>query len=239
MRHRTDWRVGVVVPARDEERLIGRCLSALDVAAARLRRERPHAQVHTVVVLDSCTDATDEIVAAHPEVTAVAVTVGNVGAARAAGVEAVRSRLGSSRRAWVASTDADSAVPDTWLLDQLALADTGVDLVTGFVTTDLEDTPRALRDLAPTRTRLEDGHSQIHGSNLGCTLRAYLRLGGFAPVTAHEDVGLVERARRHGMRCHASGTLRVLTSGRVDGRAPDGFAAYLRTLAPELAEEPA
>lgn len=234
-----DWSVRVIVPARNEERLIGRCLTALDAAVARLVDERPGASVRTVVVLDSCTDRTPQVVAAFPDVTAVRIAAGRVGAARAAGVGAL-SDDSEPGRTWVASTDADSAVPETWLVEQLALADAGVELVTGFVTADPADTPGELRGLVPTPTLLADGHHHVYGANLGFTLRTYLDLGGFAPLAAHEDVTFVEQARRHGVRCHASGSLRVLTSGRTDGRAPEGFAAYLRALThPELATESA
>ena len=235
-----DWSVGVVVPARNEERLIGRCLSALDGAAARLRRERPHTGVGIVVVLDSCDDATAEVVAGFPGAMALTVDACRVGTARAVGVARLGRHLRHPSRSWIASTDADSAVPDTWLVDQLALADTGVELVTGFVATDLSDSPAAVHDLAPTARHIPDGHRFVYGSNLGFTLKTYLVLGGFAPVPAHEDVDFVERARRHGVRCHASGSICVLTSGRVDGRTPEGYAAFLRTLAqPDLAMETA
>lgn len=228
------------MPARDEEGLIGRCLSALGVAVARLRAVRPHTTVRTVVVLDRCTDRTARVVATFPEVDALTVDAGRVGRARAEGVDHLIADLGDPRRAWVASTDADSAVPETWLVNQLALADDGAELVTGFVTTDLSDTPDELRGLAPTPTHLPDGHPLVYGANLGFTLRAYLTAGGFAPLRAHEDVEFVEHARRHGVRCHASGSICVLTSGRVEGRAPEGFATYLRTLAhPDLAAESA
>ena len=248
----TDWEVGIVVPARDEERLIRRCLTALSTACTRLLAERPLTRVRTVAVLDSCTDRTAEIVAEFPEVTAVTIRAGRVGTARAAGIAALagdvcgpRGPRGpraarTARRTWIASTDADSAVPESWLVDQLALADTGVELVTGFVTTDLSDTPPAVRGLAPTRTHLQDGHPYVYGANLGFTLQTYLDVGGIAPLRAHEDVAFVEHARRHGVRCHASGSICVLTSGRTEGRTPQGYATYLRDLAaPDLASESA
>lgn len=227
----TDWSVGVVVPARDEERLIRRCLTAIAVAGALLRRERPLTSLCVVVVLDSCTDATGDIAAEFPDVLAVPIAAGRVGMARAAGISALAQALPDPGRTWVASTDADSAVPETWLLDQLELADAGAELVTGFVATDLADTPDELRGLAPTATHIPDGHHHVYGANLGFTLETYLALGGFAPLPAHEDVAFVERARRRGVRSHASGSICVLTSGRTEGRAPEGYAAYLRTLA--------
>jgi len=49
------WRIGVVVPARDEERRIGPCLEA--VAAAVQRAGRPAV---VCVVADRCRDSTAE-----------------------------------------------------------------------------------------------------------------------------------------------------------------------------------
>ncbi|MDQ1620699.1 MAG: hypothetical protein QOE19_3268, partial [Actinomycetota bacterium] len=48
-------RVGVVVPVRDEQELLPRCLDALEVAIARLTADRG-LPVSAVVVLDRCTD---------------------------------------------------------------------------------------------------------------------------------------------------------------------------------------
>ena len=59
---------------------------------------------------------------------------------------------------------------------------------------------------------------------------AYLRVGGFPPVPAHEDRLLVEAVRRAGGRVVSTGSSPVLTSGRLVGRAPEGFAQHLREL---------
>src|SRR5262249_2873555 len=57
------WRIGtqapkfsIIVPARDEERFIGRCLDAIRVAA----KAYP-GQVEVIVALNRCTDRTEEI----------------------------------------------------------------------------------------------------------------------------------------------------------------------------------
>ena len=67
-------------------------------------------------------------------------------------------------------------------------------------------------------------------------LRAYAGLrgdaatGGFAQLRSREDVELVERLHALGMRIAWTNTVRVVTSARQDGRAPDGFAAHLERL---------
>src|SRR5467141_3713967 len=50
------FQFSIVIPARNEERLIGRCLESIRVAAA------PYpGQVETIVVLNRCSDRTEEI----------------------------------------------------------------------------------------------------------------------------------------------------------------------------------
>ena len=54
--------IGVVVPASNERQLIGACLDALARARTHLRRHVDGVDVRTIVVLDSCTDGTADVV---------------------------------------------------------------------------------------------------------------------------------------------------------------------------------
>jgi len=233
------WRVRVVVPARDEEALLARCLTSVNRAAATLVSARPGDDVSVTVVLDSCIDASAAVAAGLPGVDTVVVDHGSVGAARAAGVAHATRADRSPDRVWVANTDADCEVPEEWLLSHLEHADRGHEVVVGLV--EPSDADLEPRLLAAWRSRHErrDGHGHVHGANLGFTLRAYRAAGGFPPVPAHEDVVLVERLRRSGVRWFCSGAASVLTSGRRNGRTPEGFAAYLRDLGHDVGPEPA
>lgn len=226
-------RVLVVIPVRDEASLLARQLAAVATARAALRRTRPDVEVGTTVVLDSCRDASADVAAAFPDVREVAVDVGCVGAARRIGIERARSqRPTPADRTWVACTDADSEVPAHWLSAQLALAARGFDLVIGTVWPDPSDsTPdRLVRWWG--RHTLSDDHPHVHGANLGFRLSAYDAVGGFRALTTGEDVDLVERMRSAGVPWTAASRLPVLTSGRLAGRAPAGFADYLLSLGP-------
>lgn len=55
-------RIDAVVPAHDEEQLIGACLDALLVARDAVHRSRPGLQVGIIVVLDDCHDDSERIV---------------------------------------------------------------------------------------------------------------------------------------------------------------------------------
>ncbi|MFI2102023.1 glycosyltransferase [Isoptericola sp. NPDC019693] len=219
----------VVVPVHDEEDLLPACLASVRGAVEQLGRERPALRVATLVVLDGCTDASADI--AHGAgVPALVTDRTGVGRARAMGVTAGLALLDPTTlaRAWIACTDADSVVPRHWLVRQVELADAGADVVVGTVR------PR-LGDLSPDRAAAwqarhvpgrANGH--VHGANLGIRAAAYDAAGGFPPVDVHEDVDLVRATRQVGARVVADAGAEVLTSARLVGRAPGGYARHLR-----------
>ena len=224
--------VAVVVPARDEERLVGACLDSVLHATRVLRAAHPEVRTHVVVVLDVCRDDTAAVVARRPGVQAITSGAGNVGEARAVGVEAAAAWAASRRagRVWLANTDADSEVPRHWLLTQWRLAAEGRHLVVGTVSPRAGDLSSDVLAAWHARHSSADGHQHVHGANLGFSLEAYRSVGGFAPLPAHEDVELVEAMRRAGLSQVATGAIDVSTSGRRAGRAPVGFASYLEDL---------
>ncbi|WP_265522868.1 glycosyltransferase [Oerskovia flava] len=231
--------VGVVVPVHDEEELLPRCLTALDVAVRTARAADPGLVVEVVLVLDACTDRSAQIVSDAGFATLpVTVDARTVGVARATGVRAALARLAARGvepgGVWVASTDADSAVPPHWLTHQLDLAREGADVVVGTVRPDPADlTPRQRAAWAATHTLgVANGH--VHGANLGMRADVYLDAGGYPPVPEHEDVELVAATRRRGARLVATDGCWVLTSGRSIGRTPGGYARHLRE---DLVEE--
>lgn len=222
--------IGVVIPARNEQALLGRCLDAL---AAAIERADP-VVVKTVVVLDSCVDGSAAVAAARPWVTTVAIEAGNVGKARRAGVEDVMRRLAAlpADRIWLANTDADSTVPPAWLQGQLALAADGFDAVIGTVAVDDWSDHHADARTRWTADYLSvEQHTHIHGANLGISAAAYAAVGGWPGLPAHEDVELVHRLSRH--RVLATTALPVVTSARRDPRAAGGFGDTVKRLAAE------
>lgn len=231
MRERIDS-VIVVVPARNEQRRLPRCLAALARALTAVEEEfgADAPAISVVVVLDRCTDESAAVVARWPRFTALASAAGSVGSARRAGVAHLLadSAPGSSApvRTWVATTDADSMVPRRWLAVQLALAAAGTELVLGTVLPDAE-LSAAERARWHCRHTLVDGHPHVHGANLGVRADSYLAAGGFADVDTDEDVLLVRALRERGVHECSTALIPVLTSGRLTGRAPGGFGGYL------------
>ena len=213
--------IGVIIPAHNEETLIGACLTSVQAAAQwpALGGEA----VRIFVALDRCTDGTACIVQAMG---AVPITVrhANVGHARATAASAA---IHAGAR-WLASTDADSRVPRDWLSAQTGA---GSDVFCGVV--DVENwedygvaTVAAYRGAAPP----SDGHPHVHGANLGISASWYARCGGFAPLPAHEDVAIVHTLHAMGAVIARLASPVVMTSARRVGRAPAGFSLYLQQL---------
>lgn len=211
--------IGVVIPARNEEDLIERCVKSVAHAAALVDVE-----VSIIVVADGCSDATARLAAACGA-TVVEVDASNVGAARAVGAEAAIARGAD----WLANTDADSVVPRDWLSSQLELAADGADTTVGLVRPDFAELTREQQD---TWNRTHSGGESlghVHGANLGIRVACYLSVGGYRPLPEHEDNELVQRlARSHAVVATKRGE--VVTSGRLVGRTPGGYARYLREL---------
>lgn len=224
--------VGVVVPAHDEVDRIERCLAALSTAVRFVRTQGP-LTVRMLVVCDACTDGTEARTGAAP---VLPVDLRNVGAARDRGLRQVLAELLAEGHelgsVWLATTDADSEVPAWWIAAQLDYAEVGYGAVVGTVAPRGDvPVPRAALRRVLDGYEHGSGHQHVHGANLGFRADAFLAAGGFPHLPAHEDVALVAALEAAGERVARTGCLSVATSQRMDGRAPEGFAATLRAAA--------
>jgi glycosyltransferase involved in cell wall biosynthesis len=107
-------KIVVVIPAHDEADRLPACLASVAAAA-----DAVNLPVTVVVVLDACTDHSEEVVGDGVRV--LRVSVRNVGAARAAGFAAASA---ADPTTWLACIDADCVVPTRWLADQVAARST-------------------------------------------------------------------------------------------------------------------
>jgi glycosyltransferase involved in cell wall biosynthesis len=225
------WHISVIIPARDEERLLPRCLHSVITAFDRLP---PTVSYDMIIAVDSSTDRTLEIATAFIGQSGgfiVPTQVGIVGQARALATEAALLRhLGYHQRWWLANTDADCEVPADWLTKQLHFADNGIDAVAGVVDVDSfqeHDRYVAERFRSSYLVKPDGSHAHVHGANLGIRADAYLRAGGWRSLETAEDHDLWSRLGHIGCNCFSTDSVRVLTSGRRVGRAPCGFADAL------------
>ena len=229
----------VVVPARDEQETIGACLAAL---ATQIGVDP--AAYEVLLVLDACTDATEEAAAeaaaAHPwlRLRPLQGRGEGVGLARKLGMDlAAGTLLASGRsRGLIASTDADSVVAPDWLRTQLDLVAGGADAIGGAIdlSGDLEDDlvrrrlVRAQRRMAAVLARDPGAeHHHFSGASMGVTADAYTAVGGIEPLAALEDEALERRLLAAGFGVERPAAVRVSTAPRLQGRAPRGLAADL------------
>jgi hypothetical protein len=144
------------------------------------------------------------------------------------------------------TTDADTVVARDWLTRTLDHFEAGYDAVAGYALLD----PRELRRLTPRHRgrlaairRYEAALSYVRsfgsaeeawprhfyegGASMALTLEAYDEIGGAPTPRVGEDKALFDLLRRHGRRIRHPKDVRVLTSCRLSGRAPDGAADTL------------
>jgi hypothetical protein len=200
------------------------------------------------VVLDDCHDTTgDRAEAAVARARArlpgsfsgrvLEVAHANVGRARAHGMDVVLGELVGIDREdiWLASTDADTVVPVDWLVHQLQARSRGYEAIAGTIRVrSWENQPVAAGRLHARHYHngggSRFGHRHVHGANLGFSAHAYRRAGGFVPAATGEDHALWRNLRAAGVPSVSTPLAAVTTSGRREGRAPQGFASFLRSL---------
>ena len=225
----------VVVPARNEQRRIVACLSHLGDSIKLLEGLRPEISVRVHVVLDGCSDDTAALIergfGGESWLSTHGVEFSNVGRARGFGVRRALEISGDDpARTLIASTDADSRVPRHWLPGMVRFMDGGADAVLGTIGPDPDGLSPALYQAWLATYDNRDEHGHVHGANLGIRASWYLSVGGFDALESGEDVHLVERLASAGAKIARRASLCVMTSSRLLGRAPRGFADFLRRL---------
>jgi glycosyltransferase involved in cell wall biosynthesis len=97
--------IAFVIPAHNEEQLIGQCIQSVIDEVARCAH---FTSAEIVVVDNASSDKTSAVAGSFPGVTVVHESQKGLGHARAAGLAASRAEL-------VANIDADTIVPEGWL----------------------------------------------------------------------------------------------------------------------------
>jgi GT2 family glycosyltransferase len=245
-------RACVVVPARNEEDLVTSCLEALAT------QERvAHHEYEVLLILDRCTDETEErareIGGVHPSLNLRFLHGPGEGSgpARKVGMDAACARLLRVGRpeGLIACTDADTVVAPDWLAAQLRAASKGARAIGGRIElADDGSLPEHVR-----RRHSEEGrrrhehllcdpageaqHWQFSGASMTLTATVYKQVGGLEPLTALEDEHLEKVLRHHDVPIHRLLSVRVTTSPRLVGRATRGLSNDLAKTARDLREE--
>lgn len=195
--------VSILIAARNEEANIIRCLTAIDAL------DYPREKIQVLIGDDGSTDRTRQLIEKHmadkPGYTCITVQA-QLGEARGkANVLAHLARLATADI--FLFTDADIAVPPTWIKAMLAGLEPGVGVVTGLTTI------RGYR-LFDMMQRLDwlfsIGLMQVFsdlkmpvttmGNNMLLTREAYETVGGFEsiPFSITEDIAIFNRILRKG-----------------------------------------
>jgi hypothetical protein len=216
--------VGIVVPVHDEEELLPVALEGIAQAVDALP---PAISCRVAVVLDNCRDGSSAVAHAWAGRVGGLVVVEeckSVGTARRAGSQALLSLWRSAHPAtiWLATTDADSRVPQDWLTVQLETHRSGSDLWAGRVRV-AEESPVARQ----WKEEYAVERRPIHGASLGFSGSLYEHIGGFRCLRSGEDRDLHRRAVAAGFGVTYDLRAPVTTSARRRGRAPGGFASVL------------
>jgi glycosyltransferase involved in cell wall biosynthesis len=175
--------ISVVVPALNEEKYVGRCLSSLHA------QSYPGELYEIIVVDNASTDRTAKIAREFGVRVAYEAERG-VGRARHRGAREARGEI-------IAGTDADTIAPPTWL-EEIARAfhnDETLGAVTGPIL--LHDGNRLERWIvryvsnATTRLSYTFGRGVLVGTNFAVRTRDYWRVGGFnVSLRSAEDIDL-------------------------------------------------
>lgn len=248
-------RICVVIPAQNEEELIGSCLRALAE-----QRKVSYEEYEVLLVLDRCADGTEkrarEFTTSYPAMRLSFLDGPGKGSghARRVGMEAACARLQAVGRphALISSTDADTIVAPDWISAQLAAAERGARAIGGRIELANDGSvPEALfrwhasrGDYRHRRLLSSDrGHSgrtehwQFSGASMALTAAVYREIGGLEAREALEDEQLEDALHRHGVPIERLLSVRVATSARLVGRASRGLAHDLTAAAKILRVE--
>ena len=237
--------VAICIPVRNEQETLPALLAALAVL------DRSNIDLAVFFLLDSCTDASEDLLKAqasnfpHRLTTSRAVSHGdaNAGRARRSAMELGLIHSRSAPNGILLSTDADSQPSPNWAhaaLHGLGLADVVAgrlirtaaesDPAQGRVERYLDRLHAVRRTIDPVPWDTGAGSHFSGGANLGFRRCTYEALGGFKPVPSGEDAMLLDDASRAGFRVRREPSMVVETSSRRNGRAPGGLAAALRII---------
>lgn len=246
-------RAVVAVPVRNEAERIGACLRALEG-----QTKVDPGGFGVLLFLNNCTDGTAREIEAVRASTTFPLRVAirdfagaHAGWARRMAMDLAAEWLerANAGHGAILTTDADSRVPADWIARNLAALDDGADAVAGRTALDPAEAarlPAALHARGRVEARYEalllelaarlapdphdpwPNHWTASGASLAVRLAAYRSVGGLPDMALGEDRAFVARLRSRGARVRHDPAIVVVTSGRLQGRAPGGAADTIR-----------
>ncbi|MBE1161556.1 glycosyltransferase [Dyella acidiphila] len=247
----------IAIPVCNEVERIVACMEAIEAQDDGHNTAWTAGIVRSVLLTNSCTDGTYELLLRHTARWHMATTVydvtlprtlRNAGHARWLANHAALDLL-PARGGMLFMTDADSIVPPNWVANYVSLLRAGYDAVIGRVDLceeDCTDLPASLRGrceheeryialldeleclLDPVPDDPWPRHYSASGANVALRTEVLTAIGDFPRVACHEDKCLARALEVQGCRVRHDDLTRVHTSGRLFGRAAGGMADTLR-----------
>ncbi|MDT8855729.1 glycosyltransferase family A protein [Paracoccaceae bacterium Fryx2] len=248
------WEAAIVIPARDEDRRITRCLAAAARAIDHGLRE-----AGIVVVVNNSRDGTASRVAdwaaLHPSHALVLLDCefgeshAGVGASRRLGLDLACRTVAPD--GVLLTTDADTCVHPDWVAQNLAELQ-GADLICGTVLGDPDEAALLPKEIAahgsaegdyvaasvalaamldPLAHDPDPAHHNPAGASLAFPRRVYTAVGGMPVMRVGEDRAFAEAVEAMDFRLRFSRRAIVETSCRMTGRTDGGMAGALRSRA--------
>jgi len=245
----SDRRLVVALPVKDEAERLLACLQALTTQDA--------ADHPTVLVLvNNSSDESAAIARAFASTSHYRLLVedvvlecadANAGGARRIAMQKAAELAGAA--GIVFTTDADGRVAPDWLRSNLAAIEAGADAVAGRAVIDpieealipaplLEADARECRyailldeiaaGIDPDPADPWPRHDEHSGASIAVTVDAFHRGGGIPELPLGEDRAFFRNLRRIDARIRHALDVRVIVSGRTEGRAKGGMADTIR-----------
>lgn len=201
-------RISVVIPAFNEERLIGESLRHISAALSAFTRRNWETEL--IVCDNNSTDRTAEL-AREAGATVVFEPVNQIGRARNRGAEAAKGD-------WLIFVDADSH-PSADLFDDVAVQIESGRCLAGGSTIKLEGDYRSGEFITGLWNKVSRGLKWVAGSFIFCEAAAFRKVGGFnIELFASEEIDLSKRlkklARAEGKKIVILGQHPIVTSAR-------------------------
>jgi hypothetical protein len=245
----SDHRLVVAVPVKDEAEMLPACLHALTHQDSG---ERPI----ILVLVNNSSDASATIARAAGAMSRYPVIVEDIvlvdadasaGGARRLAMHKAADLAGSG--GMILTTDADSRAAPDWLRANLRAIRAGADAVAGRAIIDPADEaliPAALieadaRECAYAALLDEIGagidpdpadpwprHDEHSGASIAVTVEAFRRAGGIPDLPMGEDRAFFRSLLRIDAGIRHDPDVRVIVSGRTEGRAKGGMADTIR-----------
>lgn len=214
--------ISVVIPALNEEKFLARSLRSF--------LDQTYQKFEIIVVDNGSADQTAKI-AKHYGAKVISEPQKGVGLARDAGFRQARGEI-------IATTDADTIVPDNWVEKIVNAFENQPNLVAFGGLYQLYSGPLlarfVIRYLSPLAWRMDkffSGGWSLPAANLAVRKNVFLRAGGFkTSLKLGEDAELSQRLKNYGVVV-LDPEFRVLTSGR---RFRHGLLLGLATYAPNI-----